>query len=118
MGGAGVCPSLGIRPCIGLGHTQGGIGLRDPLIGKWFLATGQHDDGCRTCCWQGQIIGKPGGGVFLCSLESGSETLVSLGDMRGWKFYDSKDLRDTAYAGTWLARNEAHGQHEGVGARS
>jgi hypothetical protein len=92
--------------------------LRDPLIGKWFLATRQHDDGCRTCDCQGQVIGKPGGGVFLCSLESGSETLVSLGDMRGWKFYDSKDLRDTAFAEVWLARNLAHGQHEDIGVRS
>lgn len=92
--------------------------MRDPLIGKWFLATRRHKDGCRTCSWQGQIIGKPGGGVFLCSLDSGPQTLVSLGDMRGWKFYDSEDLRDTAYAATWLSRNEAHRKHERIGAQS
>ena len=96
---------------------EGGIALRDPLIGKWFLATREHDDGCRTCPWRGQIIGKPGGGVFLCTLECGSQNLVSLGDMRGWRFYDSKELRDAAHAGTWRSRNQTHREHEGPGGR-
>jgi hypothetical protein len=87
--------------------------MRDPLIGKRFLATRQHNDGCRTWPLRGQIIGKSGGGVFLGSVESGSQTLESLGDMRGRKLYESEDLRDTATAGTGDGLgDETHGRPE------
>jgi hypothetical protein len=91
--------------------------LRDPLIGRWLIAVKEHDDGCRTAFWRGQIVGKPGGGVFLCSLEYGSQTLVSLGEMRGWRFYTSEEMMGRAFESVWLPRTDAHRNHERDGAR-
>jgi hypothetical protein len=55
--------------------------------------------------------------VFLCSLEYGSQTLVSLGEMRGWRFYTSEEMMGRAFESVWLPRTDAHRNHERDGAR-
>lgn len=83
--------------------------MRDPLIGNWFLAKREQDDGSRACSWGGQLVREPGGGVVRCFLGSGPQTFVSLGDMRGWRFYDSKERRRSAGPDANGLDDEAHG---------
>lgn len=90
--------------------------MRDPLIGRWFVAVKEHDDGCRTAYLRGQIVGKPGAGVLVCSLDYGSQTLVSLGDMPRWPSYTSGKICG-GRLGVGRGRTEAHRDHQRDGAR-